>query len=489
MKRIFHAFSIFALTIALGAGIPADAAVRSLSMGLSGQDVRELQQALIAKGYLAASSATGYFGPLTNAAVKKFQCDSGILCSSTAAAGYGTYGPRTRAALQGAAGTGSSPTTSTPQSGTFEVSGWLPYWKDASSTADVMPRLSQLTEINPFGYTVRSTGTLFDAMEVDEPHWQTLIAEAKRQNVRVIPTVMWSDGATIHKILSNTETRIALEDEIAALVKEKGYDGIDIDFEGKRAETKDYFSTFLKGLYLRLGDKWLMCTIEARTPIDSRYSGTPPAGAGIYANDYAAINQYCDRVRIMTYDQGAIDVKLNRARAAPYIPLSDPAWVEKVIELTAQSIPKQKLVIGIPTYGYEYAVTPFSGFGYRYDKQWSFNQKYALDLAASLGITPVRNGAGEMSFIYKASAATTTSGGMDGSTTPMTNNPNVPSTLYEQKALASSIEPPFNIVWWSDSQAVKDKVDLAKRLGVRGVAVFKFDGGEDQGVWNFLKKE
>jgi spore germination protein YaaH len=46
----------------------------------------------------------------------------------------------------------------------------------------------------------------------------------------------------------------------------------------------------------------------------------------------------------------------------------------------------------------------------------------------------------------------------------------------------------FNVVWWSDGQAIKDKIALAKKLGVRGIAVFKIDGGEDQALWDFLPK-
>src|SRR3989338_6024647 len=145
---------------------PAGASAASLSLGASGSGVTALQQTLIAKGYLAAGRATGYFGPLTDAALKKFQCDSGVICSGTAAAGYGVYGTRTQAALAGSAGAPSSTTSASA----FEFSGWLPYLKEASSTIDALQHLDQLKEINPFVYVLQADGTVRDMAGIaDEP--------------------------------------------------------------------------------------------------------------------------------------------------------------------------------------------------------------------------------------------------------------------------------------------------------------------------------
>ena len=360
-----------------------------------------------------------------------------------------------------------------PVKATMEVSGWIPYWREVEGTADVIGRLDYVTTIHPFGYTFTEDGILNDAMGIADEPWKTLIAEAKKKKVRVIPTIMSGNGELLHRILSNSKTRIALEDEIAALVKREGFDGIDIDFEAKLAETKPYFSLFLKGLYQRMGNKWVYCTIESRTPLDSRYEGTPPQNAGIYANDFVQINKYCDRVQIMAYDQGSIDVKLN-ALGGPYVPVADAAWVEKVMKLAAKTISKRKLVLGIPTYGYEYGVTPLSVSGYRYERKWAFNQKYALDLAAQYGVVPSRNRAGEMSFSYIPVQQTT---------------PSVVGVPVESQAVGPAVaaQQPFNIVWWSDAIAVAQKMAIAKKLGLRGVAIFKFDGGEDQRIWDTLQ--
>lgn len=468
-------------------------AVRSLSLGLSGSDVTVLQKNLIDQGYLASGYNTGYFGALTEAALKKFQCDKKIVCDGGENEGYGVYGPKTRAALALEVSFPKNPATIsgklTPAAtGAFEVSGWIPYWRSATGTADVLPHLASLTSIMPFVYTVKSDGTLSDNGNLDEEPWKTFIATAKAMKVRVIPTVMWGSGEAIHEVLSNTKSRIALEDEIANLVKEKDFDGIDIDFEAKQRETINYFSTFLKGLYDRMGKKWVYCTVEARMPIEHRYlpGQVVPPDATDYANDYISLNKYCDRVEIMAYDQGIIDVRLNAKRTPPYAPNADPEWVEALVRLAAQTISRNKLVVGIPTYGYEYTVTPLSDGSYQYKRLWPFNLKYATDIAAKLGITPTRNNAGEIGFSYDPKLTETAPTGTDA--TLLQQPPTTSTVVTQNNGLPTTITPAaFNYLSWSDAQAVKDKVDLAKKLGVRGVAVFKFDGGEDQNIWNVLK--
>lgn len=366
---------------------------------------------------------------------------------------------------------------------TFEVSGWIPYWRAATGTKDVLPHLDKLTEVNPFVYTLRSDGTLFDNGKINEEPWKSFIAEAKKRGVRVIPTIMTSDGATLHELLRNAASRIALEDRIAALVKEKDFDGIDIDFEGKKAETKDYFSTFLKGLYMRMGTKWVMCTIESRTPLDSRYYGTEiPKDAQIYANDFREINKYCDRVRIMTYDQQGIDLEL-AARAASssrlYAPVADPHWVEKVIKLVSKDISKNKLMIGVPTYGYEYEVTAYEGPEYMYNILWTFNPSYAYPIAEQYGIAPSRNTAGELYFTYTPSS---------GQNTSFQKTADLAASAAALFASSYKSNAKFRLMNWPDYVSVEQKINLAKSLGVRGVSIFKLDGGQDPEIWKVLAR-
>ncbi|MBX4199024.1 hypothetical protein KW800_01985 [Candidatus Parcubacteria bacterium] len=339
----------------------------------------------------------------------------------------------------------------------FEVSGWIPYWRSATGTAEFLTHIDSFKEINPFAYTVKSDGTLADQMSLTEAPWPLLTQLTHLKQIRLVPTVMWSDGQAIDRVLRNPELRAYHVQNIVRTVKANGFDGIDIDYEAKLAKTQPYFTEFLRELYKAMGDKWVMCTIEARTPADSR-SNPNPDDPKDYANDYKALNKYCDRVRIMAYDQASVDRKLTTTVSGPYIPVADPKWVDKVLTLAEKDISKKKLMLGVATYGYEYKVTPLSS-GYAYNQQWAFNPKYATDLASSLNLSPQRNVSGELSFTYKP----------------------------ESNTAGAILDSSFNILWWSDASAIADKIALAKRHGIRGISIFKIDGGADPNLWSVLK--
>jgi len=372
----------------------------------------------------------------------------------------------------------------------LEIAAWIPYWRKEAGVAEAIAHIVSLKEISPFGYTVKKDGTLFDAMKINENPWPALLSAARANKVKIIPTVMWGDGDTIDAILRNSKTRTAHIKAIVDMVNTNNFDGVDIDYEGKKAETQKYFSIFLRDLYTALGKKFLSCTIEARTPLDSRFSVIPKDIA--YANDYKSINAYCDRVRIMAYDQGTVDLKLNNANPGPYVPVSDPKWVEKVVKLAEQTISKKKIFISVATYGYEYSVAPVKGGGFVYDRESSFNPNYALSMASQFKLTPWRNSAGEMTLLYMPTSSNSVISNPSQKTTPSLDTSeftqiDVTNSLGSTTLQVSANTPLMHILWWSDASAIKDKITLAKTLGVRGISIFKLDGGADPAIWNVLK--
>lgn len=363
----------------------------------------------------------------------------------------------------------------------FYYAGWLPFWRKQSGAADTAINLDRIREISPFSYEVNENGTLRDSLKIKEGFWPGWLSAVRDLRVKIIPTIAWFDGGGIHKMLANKKTRVKHEDIIAKLVSDQKFDGIDIDYEGKMAKTNPYFSLFIKGLALRLRPhkKILSCTVEARTPPSSIYNTIPEKLE--YANDYAALNKYCDEVRIMTYDQGTIDLKLNASKGNGnlYSPVSDADWVLKVIKETTKTISRKKLMLGIPTYGYEYEVSWNNGIT-TYRRLRSLNFFKAMNIAESVGLSPERNNAGELGFTYTTSTFVEVS--------PILRS-DVSSTQPNGIPLSNlnSTTSVTRFASFSDGESARQKIELAKKYGLRGVAFFKFDGEFDPTLWNEMK--
>ncbi len=355
----------------------------------------------------------------------------------------------------------------------FEKAVWIPYWRKTEGASTTLQNISKLTQISPFAFELQQDGTIKNALKFEEEPWSTLMVEAKNRKVKVYPSILSyphneNEKYAFYLLLAQRKTRIAHEKEIVALVKKYNVDGIDIDYEAKTAETRPYFSAFLTELatLLHKNKKQLICTVEARTPPESRYATTSQVILSKieYSNDYKVIGKVCDQVRIMAYDQAGDDMQLvnqNTSNGDSYKPVADINWVEKIATLALRDIPAKKIILGIPTYGYKYEIIPAtSTSSQRYSRIGSMNFNYADELAKSLRNTPTRNSAGEISFTYATS--TDINGNQLGS--------------YKQY-----------LVWYSDAVAIADKIRIAKLYKLGGVVIFKVDGGNDPNLWNVLK--
>ena len=364
----------------------------------------------------------------------------------------------------------------------FEVSGWIPYWAVSGGTKSARSNLNELSAVMPFSYTVKSDGTLNDLGKMSKSSWKRLISDAKKKDVRVTPTIMSSNGTIIHAILSDPGKRADHIHEIVRMVEKGKYDGVDIDYESKLAATRPYFSAFLNELADELDGKFLSCTIEARTPPDSLYRTVPSSIE--YANDLEEIDRYCDRVNVMTYDQQRADLPLNdAAKGAPYYPVADPAWVRKVVELMARDIDKDKLVIGVASYGREVTLDVAPEWFKSYTSVRAVNPGDALATAKKQKVKASENKAGEQSYTYLAKDAGVKLRDLDVPSRPKGNDIALAALEYANET-GKTVR--VRVVWWSDAAAVADKVALAKDLGVRGVALFKIDGEEDEDIWDLF---
>lgn len=365
-----------------------------------------------------------------------------------------------------------------------EVAVWVPWFQAELGARSAIKNIRDIDTIYAFVYEVDGFGNLVNKVDFSDEHWDDLFNEADDRRVDVIPTIAWFDGEAIHEVLSDRSKRRAHIKEIVRMVDRYDFAGVDIDYEQKLAKTIDYYSTFLEELEDELGRDDLVCTIEARTPITDLYRTLPEEIE--YANDYAALDEHCDRVQIMAYDQQRADLSLNDARrGVPYTPVADIDWVEKVIKLALADIDEDKIMLGVATYGRAWDITVSPDWYRDYTRVATLNQPRILELSAKYNSPVGRSAGGEAVISYFP----------EDSVFKVLNQLPTPADTpvgYEAaaKALffstAAGMEVPVRFVTWSDADAIEDKLDLVNKYNLEGVSIFKVDGEEDPDIWDLF---
>lgn len=347
----------------------------------------------------------------------------------------------------------------TPKAIPFTVSAWVAYWDKNKSSNLAADYVDKFDVLNPFSFEVDSDGALDDRMRLAAAPWTDLYMATgnSKKGTKIIPTIMWSDADAIDKVLTDPTLRANHIDSIISLMNYGMFKGVDIDYEGKKYETRDAFSSFLTELSAKLHAKGkvLYCDVEARTPPEDRFPDNKDH-VSQYVNNYKVIGKVCDEVRIMTYDQQDDDRALlrERSKTGVYAAIGDPLWIERVVKLTAKEIPKNKIMIGIGTYGaiFELGKDEKGRQTLKHIRAITFGDAMVKALQDGSGpINPIRDErTGERIFTYKKG-----------------------DKEY--------------ICVFNDKESVARKIALAKKLKVKGVAFFKVDAKTDQTIFQALK--
>jgi spore germination protein YaaH len=365
-----------------------------------------------------------------------------------------------------------------------DVGVWIPYWSEEAGASSSLTNIDDIDVLYPFVFEVTSSGIPVNKVDFTDEHWEELFDAARERDVPIIPTIAWFDGAAMERVLGNEAWRSVHVQLIALYARLYEVDGINIDYEQKLASTKDDFSLFLKELNQALGDKTLTCTVEARMLPERRYLNVPATIQ--YANDYQEMNKHCDWIEIMAYDQQRADIILNKERqGVPYMPVSDVDWVEDVVELALEDFDADKVMLGVATYGRAWDVTVAADWYKDYTKVATLNNPRIQELAKKYDSPIGRSAGGEAVISYFP----------EDSVWKIFNQLPTPEGTpkgYEAAAKAllvatvANVELPVRFITWSDAESIEDKLGLVDKYDLKGTAVFKVDGEEDEKMWKLF---
>lgn len=117
--------------------------------------------------------------------------------------------------------------------------------------------------------------------------------------------------------------------------------GVQVDFEGVEASYRIPFLSFLESLRASLHDRGLLLTIA----IPAKRSEWEAPGY-----DFAGIGRLCDSITLMTYDE-------HFSGGSPGAIASLP-WMTQALDYAIRYLPQEKILLGIPAYGYDWSNEP-----------------------------------------------------------------------------------------------------------------------------------
>ncbi|WP_040683332.1 glycosyl hydrolase family 18 protein [Thermosinus carboxydivorans] len=192
---------------------------------------------------------------------------------------------------------------------------------------------NHMSHVAPFWYKAAADGTL-------ETRESQLVYDTARQaGLKIFPLITYKTGA-IDTILSDPAIRTKTINNIVKVVREKPYDGVNIDFELLKPEQKDNLIAFMAELYPKLKaiNKTVIVSVFPKVDVHESVHG---------AYDHGALAKNADFIQVMLYDR-------HWATSEPG-PIAPIDWYEKNLKYAIeQAGGPHKVIAGVGAYGYDW---------------------------------------------------------------------------------------------------------------------------------------
>ncbi|MDP4118813.1 MAG: LysM peptidoglycan-binding domain-containing protein [Bacillota bacterium] len=297
----------------------------------------------------------------------------------------------------------------------IDVNGYI-YIEGEAAVPSVNEVGEYLTYLSPFAYLIKEDGSLqpFD----DMPAIDAAVSKNAVPMMAITNFTSTSVGENLaHIVLTTPQIVNNLLDNIITVMQEKGYKGVNIDFENVLPEDREAYNNFLQTTVDRLHPLGYFVS----TALAPKTSANQP-GSLYEAHDYAAHGRIVDFVVLMTYEWGY--------RKGPPQAISPINQIRRVLDYAVTVIPRDKILLGFQIYARDWLLPHVAG-----QEAETFSVQEALDRAYRYGAT----------IQYDQT-----------SQSPFYNYTDEQGRMHE--------------VWFEDPRSAQAKFDTIKEYNLRGVS-------------------
>ena len=238
------------------------------------------------------------------------------------------------------------------------------------------------------------------------------------------------------QLLADQAAQAVLIENVLDNMQAKNYQGLDVDFEFIGAEGAAAYAAFIARLRARLSPLGYEVLVALAPKVSADQPGTLYEG-----HDYAALGAAADGVLLMTYEWGYT--------YGPPLAVAPIPSVRRVLDYAVTEIPREKIFMGIPSYGYDWPLPYERGV----TRAQSLSNVEAVTLARRYGA--------EIQYDQQAQA------------------PWFRYTAPDGRA---------HEVWFEDARSIEAKLALIREYGFRGAGYWNLDRPFPQN-WSLLNSQ
>ena len=222
------------------------------------------------------------------------------------------------------------------------VGGWTFPW-DRPTLDSLDSWVGVIDEVSPYWYWVFEDGTIGPTHNETEDG--DVMDFLRVNDIDLIPMISNNhDVETIEAIINDPAVQEEHITNLLDTAETNGFRGFDINYENIPTELKDGYSDFIDNITDAFHDRGLLIYVSVFPKVSDDENREGPG-----AYDYRSIGPKADMVRVMSYN-------LHWSSSPKAGPITSHEWMRDVYDYASESIPSEKISMGVAQFGYDWVV-------------------------------------------------------------------------------------------------------------------------------------